>query len=91
MGQPTAIGDPLTDRQQEILDFIRRHLEEHQKLPSVRELAIEFGIRSPNGVSCHLHALAAKGRIRWARPFMTPAYRLAGVRLRIEDTGEGEP
>ena len=32
--------------------------------PTVREIALAFSIRSPNGVVCHLKALERKGLIR---------------------------
>ena len=51
----------LTDRQQEILDYIRRHIEENGYPPTVREIGSEFGIRSTNGVADHLKSLERKG------------------------------
>jgi repressor LexA len=58
-------------------------LVENQCLPTYRELGVRFGIKSPNGVACHLKALAAKG---YVAPAMgkNRAYRLLGVRLRAE-------
>ena len=32
--------------------------------PTVREIGEQFGIKSPNGVMCHLRALERKGLIR---------------------------
>ena len=55
--------DPLTPRQQEILDFIREKIGERGYGPTVREIGHEFEIRSPNGVMCHLKALEKKGLI----------------------------
>ncbi len=53
---------PLTDRQRELLDWIR----ENSRLaaPTVREIAAAHGIASPNGVQCHLNALERKGYLR---------------------------
>lgn len=56
----------LTERQREILDYIVAFRQENGCSPSIPELQREFGIRSPNGVAGHLHALAAKGVIRRA-------------------------
>jgi repressor LexA len=52
----------LTPRQQEVLDFIRANMALYS--PTVRQIAQQFNIRSPNGVMCHLHALEKKGLIR---------------------------
>lgn len=56
----------LTVRQQEILDFILAFRRRNGCSPSIPEIQEEFGIRSPNGVAGHLHALEAKGVIRKA-------------------------
>ncbi len=54
----------LTARQQEIYDFILAYRRENGCSPSIPEIQRHFGIRSPNGVAGHLHALEAKGAIR---------------------------
>jgi repressor LexA len=53
--------EELTDRQQEILDYIRRHIDENGYPPTVREIGSAFGIRSTNGVADHLKSLERKG------------------------------
>jgi repressor LexA len=53
----------LTDRQREIYDFIRSKIESRGYGPTVREIGLAFGIKSPNGVMCHLKALEKKGLI----------------------------
>ena len=53
----------LTDRQKEIYDFIKEKIETRGYGPTVREIGLEFGIKSPNGVMCHLKALVTKGLI----------------------------
>jgi repressor LexA len=53
--------EELTERQQEILDYIRRHIEENGYPPTVREIGSAFGIRSTNGVADHLKSLERKG------------------------------
>ncbi len=63
----------LTQRQREICDFIRQRDREGQT-PSVREIGQHFGIKSPNGVMCHLRALAKKGAIAH-RPFKARSTR----------------
>ena len=54
---------PLTTRQREIYDFLRDKILNRGYGPTVREIGAHFGIRSPNGVMCHLKALEKKGLI----------------------------
>ena len=54
---------PLTARQAEILEAIRRHIAENHRPPSRPELAKTLGLASTNGVFKHLAALAKKGAI----------------------------
>ncbi len=53
----------LTLRQQEIYDFLRDKIVNRGYGPTVREIGLQFGIKSPNGVMCHLKALEKKGLI----------------------------
>lgn len=53
----------LTERQQEIVDFIGRFYAENHVGPTVREIASEFGFASPQAVSGHLKALVKKDAI----------------------------
>ncbi len=53
----------LTDRQQEIYDFIRTTAAVRGIPPSMREIGEHFGIRSTNGVEGHLAALERSGLI----------------------------
>ena len=50
-----------TARQQQVLDCIRAHCQQCGFPPTIRELAAALGIRSPNGVVCHLQALQRRG------------------------------
>ncbi|MSR30257.1 MAG: transcriptional repressor LexA [Gemmataceae bacterium] len=52
-----------TQRQKEIFIFIRDKIETRGYGPTVREIGLAFGIKSPNGVMCHLKALEKKGLI----------------------------
>jgi repressor LexA len=54
----------LTDRQQQILDFIRGSIDERGYPPTIREIGRHMGIRSTNGVNDHLKALERKGFLR---------------------------
>ena len=51
----------LTERQAEILAYLREHLAREGRPPTRPELAAAFGLASMNGVQKHLLALAAKG------------------------------
>ncbi|MCO8124369.1 transcriptional repressor LexA [Stieleria sp. TO1_6] len=54
----------LTDRQRRVYELIRDLILNRGYGPTVREIGEEFGIKSPNGVMCHLRALERKGLIR---------------------------
>jgi repressor LexA len=53
----------LTERQEEILDFIRQFQQEHALPPSTRDIQRHFGFSSQTTVMGHLQALAAKGQL----------------------------
>lgn len=57
---------PITDREKEILAFIRQQIQAKGFPPSIREIGQRFGIRSTNGVRTALLALERKGQIRRA-------------------------
>jgi repressor LexA len=54
---------PLTTKQQQIYNFIRKQIETKGFPPAIRDICEAFGISSPNGVMCHLKALQKKGYI----------------------------
>lgn len=51
----------LTDRQQQVLHYIRQSITERGYPPTLREIGAYMGIRSTNGVNDHLRALERKG------------------------------
>lgn len=59
-----STSPPLTERQQAVYELIRELIVGRGYGPTVREIGEHFGIRSPNGVMCHLKALERKGLIR---------------------------
>lgn len=71
----TMAINPLTDRQQEVLDFLSAHFREHGMAPTVSEIAQAFGLSSPFGITRHLKALQTKGAITVA------AHKARGIRL----------
>lgn len=67
--------DQLTNRQRDVLDFIREKITGRGYGPTVREIGENFSINSPNGVMCHLKALEKKGLIT-REPNMSRAIQL---------------
>lgn len=65
----------LTPRQRDIYEFLKDKILNRGYGPTVREIGNEFGIRSPNGVMCHLKALEKKGLIT-REPHMSRAIQL---------------
>jgi repressor LexA len=51
----------LTDRQAQVLHYIRQSISERGYPPTLREIGAHMGIRSTNGVNDHLRALERKG------------------------------
>src|SRR5439155_19325862 len=56
---PTMQG--LTDRQQQVLSYIRQSIHDRGYPPTLREIGAHMGIRSANGVNDHLRALERTG------------------------------
>jgi repressor LexA len=80
----------LTSRQREIYDFLRDKIINRGYGPTVREIGNHFGIRSPNGVMCHLKALERKGLIS-RESHMSRAIQLAdspGNRMSLPMAGQ---
>lgn len=73
----------LTARQQEILDLIKRTVDETGFPPTRAEIAQELGFKSANAAEEHLKALARKGAIE-----MTPG---ASRGIKIPDHHTGLP
>ena len=51
----------LTERQQQVLHYIRQSINDRGYPPTLREIGAHMGIRSTNGVNDHLRALERKG------------------------------
>ncbi len=54
----------LTDRQQEILDFIETYINSNNRPPTILEIKDTFEFKSPQSVVDHLSALQKKGYIK---------------------------
>jgi len=51
----------LTDRQEEVLEFIRAALQQGNPAPTLREIAAHFGFASTRAAADHIEALKRKG------------------------------
>ena len=60
MERPTA---RLTARQQQVLDVVKNHIDEHGLPPTRADIARKLGFKSANAAEEHLRALARKGVI----------------------------
>lgn len=65
----------LTEKQQNVLNFIEDFIEDNGYSPTVKEIMIQFNFASPTAVTMHLGALEKKGYItkqgRLARSIVT--------------------
>jgi repressor LexA len=81
----SELGDVLTDKQRQIFEYIAREIEQRGYPPSIRDIGDAFGIKSPNGVMCHLKALEKKGLIKregkHARAIQIEGVRSGGATL----------
>ncbi len=75
--------EPLTERQRQVLAFIRDALRRDGLPPTRSEIAAALGFRSPNAAEEHLRALARKGAIELRQG----ASR--GIRVLEEEDEEG--
>jgi repressor LexA len=57
----------LSDRQQRMLSFIRQHVSEHGRPPTVREIGLAVGISSTSVVDYNLRQLEREGHLRRER------------------------
>jgi repressor LexA len=55
--------EPLTARQQEVLDLVSGHIERHGFPPTHHELMLALGVKSQLGILKHLRTLEKKGHI----------------------------
>lgn len=53
----------LTARQEQILEMIRKHINDHGYPPTRQEICTQLGFSSPNAAESHLRALECKGAI----------------------------
>lgn len=56
--------EKLTNRQKEVLDYIKNYIANHGYPPAVREIGKALGLHSPATIQSHITALETKGYIR---------------------------
>lgn len=59
-----SIPEELSDREQQVLDFVRGYWRENQFSPSIREIGAHIGIDSTSLVQFYLDKLQEAGKIR---------------------------
>ena len=53
----------LTQKEREVLDFIREYWRKYKLYPSFREIGAGIGLRSASSVNRYIHSLTEKGEI----------------------------
>lgn len=71
---------PLTDLEQQILEYMVEFLRANTYQPSIRDIAQRFGIKSTKTASEHLQSLADKGYLE-RDPSRSRGVRILGVEL----------
>src|SRR5690606_2270271 len=61
--QRTLVMEKLTQRQQQVLDIVRQHIDDTGYPPTRADIAQKLGFKSANAAEEHLKALARKGAI----------------------------
>ena len=94
MSTSAAIHTSLTPRQAEILNLIRRHIQDTGYPPTRADIAAELGFKSANAAEEHLKALARKGAIEMipgtSRGIRLPEYEDQGIPL-VGRVAAGDP
>ena len=67
---------PITPAQQRVLDVIRRHMVEHYRTPTNRQICEELGLKSTFSVSTQINRLQKKGHLAYGpRVALSDRYR----------------
>ena len=61
----TTERQPITARQQDVLNWISGFIDTHGFSPTVREIQHAYGWKTPNSTMCHLVPLRRKGYLEW--------------------------
>ena len=61
-----AVGrQPLTARQQDVLNWIAGFIDTRGYSPTVREIQHAYGWKTPAATTCHLVPMRKKGYVTW--------------------------
>ena len=82
----SRLGEPLTERQKEIVRFFAEHLARESVPPTIQQIADAFEITT-NGVFEHLLLIAAKGFIVRSGTKMSRSWRLTSRAVRQVGNG----
>ncbi len=80
----------LTDRQQQVLKYIRDSITDRGYPPTLREIGAHMGIKSTNGVNDHLRALERKGYLT-REDMKSRALRPINLPIPGDATNDGAP
>src|SRR5438105_10714498 len=83
-------GAMLTDRQQQIWNYLVEYVDRHGYPPTVREIGEQVGLASPSTVHAHLANLERAGLLR-RDPTKPRALELIGRERREPEGGSAEP
>ncbi len=61
-----VLNPNLTKAQQELYDWLVRYIRDQQHAPSIRQMMIAMGLKSPAPIQSRLEHLRNKGYIQWA-------------------------
>ena len=56
--------EKLTNRQKDVLDYVKSYVAKHGYPPAVREIGAALGLNSPATIQSHINALESKGYIK---------------------------
>ena len=84
-----AAAVELTDRQQEVLDYIIDYLSKYDCQPSYKEIGVAMGISNINGVVCHISALEKKGYVKRRAKAISRSLEIDWDRYRANKKGRG--
>jgi repressor LexA len=76
------MGEKLTKRQREILEYLIKFTREKGYPPTLREIGRRFSISSPKGVADHLKALERKGYLK-RNPYLSRGVELTLMERQI--------
>lgn len=81
---------PLTDKQQATLEFIRAYIRENGMAPTNKEITVGMGWASANNAQSHLQALQRKGWLKIRRGASRGIVITGSAIVDIPDVNSGE-